>query len=98
MATSERTKGMLTGIAIGVGAAILVKVFGKPLKEAARPLTKAGMRSMLEAREKGEELLAEAGESLSDIVAEVRAERAAAHAETLAAMRSASNGSPGGAG
>jgi hypothetical protein len=95
---SDHTKGLLKGIAIGVGAVLVVKYFGKPLAEAARPLTKAGMRSLLEAREKGEEWLAEAGESLSDIVAEVRAEREAARAEALAAARSAPEASvpPGG--
>jgi hypothetical protein len=87
MAMTERSKGILTGIAVGIGVALVAKYFGKPIKEAARPLAKAGMRSLVEARERGEELLAEAAESLSDIAAEVRAEREATRAEAVAAAR-----------
>jgi hypothetical protein len=87
MGLSERNRGLLAGVAISLGVAAVIRVFGKPLAEVARPLTKAGMRSLLEVREKGEEWLAEKGETLSDIVAEVRAEREAERAESLAAVR-----------
>lgn len=87
MAVSDHTRGMLQGLALGIAAGFLARQFGKPIGDAARPLAKAGMQSLLEARERGEEWLAHAGESLSDIAAEVRAERDAARAEAIAAAR-----------
>jgi hypothetical protein len=99
MGVSDRNKGLLTGIAVSLGLAALVKVIGNPLAGAARPLTKAGVRTVLDVRDKGEVWLAEAGETLSDIVAEVRAERAeraAERAEALAASHWASRATASG--
>jgi hypothetical protein len=84
MPLSDRTRGVLTGIVMSAGIAVVAKVFGKPLVAAARPLTKAGIRSLIDAREKGEAWLAEAGENLSDIIAEVRSEREAERSAPVA--------------
>jgi hypothetical protein len=87
MALNERQQGFLTGLLAGAGAALAVWALRKPLREVAAPVAKAGVRAAMDARDWTEERLARAGESLDDLVAEVRAERAAA--------RTPASGEPG---
>ncbi len=63
-----------TGIAIGLGAAILTPVVISVLGGAARPLARAAVKSGIIVYEKGKETLAEFGEVMDDLVAEARAE------------------------
>lgn len=93
MALTEKQQGFLTGILAGAGAALALWALRKPLREVAAPVTKAGVRAALDARDWTEERLARAGESLDDIVAEVRAERAASRGNTAGEPGSAAGGS-----
>lgn len=75
------------GAAIGVGAALVAVAALPAIMRAGRPLARAALKSGILLLEKGREVIAEAGETLEDLVAEVRAElaqeseeRAAAHA------------------
>ena len=60
------------GLAIGPG----IGAVGLVLVPALRPVAKAALKSGILLVEKGRELVAEAGETLEDVVAEVRAELA----------------------
>ncbi|SMF93397.1 hypothetical protein SAMN02949497_0678 [Methylomagnum ishizawai] len=60
------------GVAIGLGVAAA----GLLLTPALRPVTRGAMKSGILLFEKGREWMAEASESLEDLVAEVRAELA----------------------
>ncbi len=62
---------------IGIGAALVAPVVIPVLGGAFRPVIKSAVRGYLEMTEKAKEVLGEAGEQLSDIIAEVRAEREA---------------------
>jgi hypothetical protein len=72
---SDEQRGFVKASLLGVGLFAVGRHLLGPLREVARPMTKAGLRSALGAKERLEELAAEMGESLEDIVAEVRAER-----------------------
>ena len=65
-----------TGLAIGIGAAVLGPIVLPILAGAAKPITKAVIKGGLALFEKGKETAAELGEVLEDIVAEARAELA----------------------
>jgi hypothetical protein len=67
---------LLLGIGIGLAAGILGRALYPALKEAGRPLAKATLRSGLAAVEKARESLAEMGETVEDLMAEVKAEMA----------------------
>ena len=67
-----------TGLALGVGALILSPVVMPLVSGVARPLMKAMVKGGIVAYDTAREYLAEAGEFVSDIAAEARAELAAA--------------------
>jgi hypothetical protein len=58
--------------AIGVGVAVLVPIAIIKLAPYVRPLARSAIKGGLIAIEKGREVLAEMGESMEDLVAEVR--------------------------
>ena len=65
---------LVPGIVLGAAAMLLGKVFPQ-LNEGVRPLMKAAVGAGLAVADKTRTLLAEAGEQMQDVVAEVRAER-----------------------
>jgi hypothetical protein len=58
--------------AIGIGVAVLVPIAIIKLAPYVRPLARSAIKGGLIAIEKGREVLAELGESMDDLVAEVR--------------------------
>jgi hypothetical protein len=67
---------IVTGLAMGIGAAILAPVVIPVLASVAKPLAKAAIKGGLMIYEKGREVVAEAGEVVEDLVAEAKAEMA----------------------
>jgi hypothetical protein len=67
---SDLTKG----VALGIAAAVVTPIVLPAAVAAARPLARAALRNGLLLYEKGRETVAEAGEMLDDLLAEVRAE------------------------
>jgi len=65
-----------TGVAIGLGAIVLMPVLTPLITAVARPLVKAGIKGGMLLFEKGKEAIAEAVEAMEDIVVEARAELA----------------------
>jgi hypothetical protein len=77
-----------TGLVVGVGALILGPVVTPLISGVAKPLMKTMVKGGIVAYDTAREYLAEAGEFMSDIAAEARAELAAAGvAETRAERR-----------
>ena len=76
---------------VGVGVALVAPVVVPALAAGMRPLAKAVIKGGIMVYEKGAEALAEAGEQLSDLVAEVRSEL---DATATAAASAATNGKP----
>lgn len=72
----EGTGKVLGGIVIGVGVSWLAREFLAPFAGAARPLAKAGIKSGILMAERGKDTLARIGETVDDLVAEVKAEQA----------------------
>ena len=68
---------ILTGLAIGVGSAIVAPLVVPALSKAAKPLMKAAIKGGLVLYETGKVKLAEAQEFADDLLAEARAELAA---------------------
>jgi hypothetical protein len=72
----------LKGVALGLGAAVLVPVAALALAPVARPMMRGALKAGILAYEKGREAAAELAEMVDDLVAEVqeelREERAAA--------------------
>lgn len=66
--------GVGYGIAIGIGAALLVPVVSKVLGSVGKPLLKESIKGGLFIVEKGKVIVAETVESLEDLTAEARAE------------------------
>ena len=66
--------GVGYGIAIGVGAALLVPIASKVLGSVGKPLLKESIKGGLFIVEKGKVIFAETVESLEDLTAEARAE------------------------
>lgn len=89
---TDEQRGFMKGLAIGVGIFVFGRHLIGPLREVARPVTKAGVRSALGAKERIEELVAEMGESFDDIVAEVRSEREQARRAAAVANSPTGNG------
>ncbi len=82
-------------VLVGVGVALVAPVVVPALAAGRRPLAKAVIKGGIMVYDKGAEALAEAGEQLSDLVAEVRSEiDATAMAAADAAASAASNGNP----
>lgn len=65
---------IVSGLAIGVGSAILAPIVGPALSKAAKPLAKAAIKGGLALFETGKEKFAEAYEIVDDLIAEARAE------------------------
>jgi Protein of unknown function (DUF5132) len=69
-------KGGVPGILVGVGIALAAPILLPAAATGARPLAKALIKGALVMADSVKEVVAEAGEQLSDLVAEVQAERA----------------------
>ena len=68
---------IVTGLAIGIGAAIIAPLVVPALSKAAKPLAKAAVKGGLVLFETSKEKLAEAHELVDDLLTEARAELAA---------------------
>ena len=71
----DKGRMLLLGIAVGVTAAAVGREFFAPVRRLGRPLAKAAVKSGMNALERGQEGIALMSEHLSDLVAEVAAER-----------------------
>jgi len=80
-------------VLVGVGVALVAPVVVPALGAGMRPLAKAVLKGSIMVYDKGAEVLAEAGEQLSDLVAEVRSELDAT-AAAAAVASAATNGNP----
>jgi len=80
-------------VLVGVGVALVAPVVVPALAAGMRPLAKAVLKGSIMVYDKGAEVLAEAGEQLSDLVAEVRSDLDATAAADAAAS-AATNGNP----
>lgn len=67
---------IITGLAIGIGTAVVAPIVLPLLAGIAKPIAKAAIKGGISLYEKGKEQLAETGEILEDIVAEAKAELA----------------------
>lgn len=65
---------ILTGLAIGIGAAVLAPAVIPVIAAVAKPVTKAAIKGGLILFKKGKETFAEVGEVVEDLVAEVKSE------------------------
>ena len=72
---------IVSGLAIGIGSAIVAPLVIPALSKAARPLAKAAIKGGLVLWETGKEKLAEAQELVDDLLAEAKTE-IASEAET----------------
>ncbi|MBS1212704.1 MAG: hypothetical protein H6R26_1321 [Proteobacteria bacterium] len=72
------------GAALGVGAVVVAAAALPAIITVSRPLARAAIKSGLLFLEKGRELMAEAGEGLEDMVAEVKSELAEARSGVAA--------------
>lgn len=94
MSLLDDVKGnAVTGLLIGIGAAVLAPVVLPILASIAKPVAKAAVKGGIMLYEKGKEAAAEAGEMFEDIVAEAKSELAeeqlaAAGAAAAAGVRS----------
>ena len=89
MAFPKINSALGKGLAIGLGAAVLVPVVAPVVAKAARPLLKNGVKTGLIMYEKAKIVGAEAKEAMEDLAAEAKAElinqqRAAASAARAA--------------
>ncbi len=69
---------ILTGLAIGIGAAVLAPAVIPVIAGVAKPVVKAAIKGGLVLFEKGKETFAELGEVVEDLVAEAKSEIAEA--------------------
>ena len=76
-------------IALGVGAAVVALAAIPAIVHAGRPIARVALKSGLLLLEKSREAIAEAGENIEDLVAEVRAEMAAERESYAAAAAAA---------
>lgn len=83
---------VVTGLAIGIGAAVLAPAVLPVLAGVAKPVAKAAIKGGLVLFEKGKETFAEVGEVVEDLVAEVKAE--ISEAEKTASAPVAPEGEP----
>jgi hypothetical protein len=65
---------IISGLAIGVGTAILAPVIIPVLASIVKPLTKAAIKGGIALYDKNKEIIAEAKEVIEDLVAEAKAE------------------------
>ncbi len=73
---------IVTGLAIGIGAAILAPVVVPLAAALVKPLLKSTIKGGFILYEKGQEMVAEAGEVVEDLVAEAKAELAEVPTDT----------------
>jgi hypothetical protein len=71
-------KGSLTNILVVAGVALVAPVVLPVVLSIARPVVKGIIKGGMALADKAQELVAETGEQVSDLMAEARAERAAA--------------------
>jgi len=83
---------VVTGLAIGIGAAVLAPAVLPIIAGVAKPVAKAAIKGGLILFEKGKETFAEIGEVVEDLVAEVKAE--ISEAEKAATATTAPEGEP----
>lgn len=76
---------VVAGVGLAFAAAVLAPVLMPAMGRIGRPLAKSLVRGGMMMYEKGREAIAVAGESVEDIMAEVRAEGAGASARAQAA-------------
>jgi hypothetical protein len=76
MAIFDEENRIFLGVVVGIAAAGIVKGLAPAFKGLGRPLAKAAIKSGLLVYETGRETLAQIGEVVEDLVAEVKAERA----------------------
>ena len=81
---------IVTALAIGIGAVILAPIVIPVVASVSKPLAKAIIKGGILVYEKGKEVVAEAGEVVEDMVAEVKAEMAETQKEATPVV------SPGG--
>ena len=84
---------VVTGLAIGIGAAVLGPAVLPVIASVAKPVAKAAIKGGIILYEKGKEAFAEMGEVVEDLVAEAKSEVEEAH--KAAAAASAPKGEPG---
>jgi len=85
----------VSSVLVGVGVALVAPIVVPALAVGMRPLAKSVIKGGMIVYDKGAEVLAEAGEQLSDLVAEVRSELdATATAAADAAASAATDGNP----
>jgi hypothetical protein len=77
----DMLKGGLPGLLLGIGVTLAAPVLLPAASTGARPLAKALIKGGLVVAATVREVVAEAGEQLSDLVAEVQEERAGATTE-----------------
>lgn len=78
MAVSDNLKGAVPSILVVVGVALAAPIVLPAVAAVSRPLAKTLIRGYLTLSDMAKEFAAEAGEQMSDLVAEVRAERSEA--------------------
>src|SRR5437667_12889211 len=85
----------VSNVLVGIGIVLVAPIVVPALAAGMRPLAKAALQGGMMVYGTGAEMFAEAGEQLSDLVAEVRSERDATPAAAGDAAASATtNGSP----
>jgi galactitol-specific phosphotransferase system IIC component len=72
---------IVTGLALGIGAAVVAPVVLPVLAAAAKPLAKAAIKSGILLYDKGKETFAELGEVVDDLIAEAKSEIVESHAQ-----------------
>lgn len=77
---------VVTGLAIGIGAAVLAPLVIPVVASVAKPVAKAAIKGGLILYERGKETFAELGEVVEDLAAEAKAEMAEAQKSTVAAV------------
>ena len=70
---------LIKGVAIGVGAAVLVPVVIAALMPVIRPMARSALKAGIYAYERGRETIEGIGETVDDLVAEVEEELVDAH-------------------
>jgi Protein of unknown function (DUF5132) len=85
-----------TGLAIGIGAAILAPVVIPLFANISKPLAKAAIKGGIQLYERGKETFAEVAEITEDIVAEAKAELAQSTAAVVAPAAAAAAAAPEG--
>jgi hypothetical protein len=77
MDLKDLLKGSLTNILVVAGVALVAPVVLPVVLSMARPIVKGVIKGGMALADKAQELVAETGEQISDLMAEAKAERAA---------------------